>query len=42
MDFLETFLVIFLSGGAARIVGLLFFKGADKEAKKMPIQSILL
>ncbi len=34
MDFLETFLVIFLSSVAARIAGLLFFKGADKEAKK--------
>ena len=34
MDFLETFLVIFLSSVAARSVGMLFFKGADREAKK--------
>lgn len=34
MDFLETFLVIFLSSVAARSVGMLLFKGADRETKK--------
>lgn len=34
MDFLETFLVIFLSSVAARSVGMLLFKGTDREAKK--------
>lgn len=34
MEFLETFLVIFLSGIIARSVGMLFLKGADKETKK--------
>ncbi len=34
MEFLESFLVIFLSGIVARSVGMLFFKGTDKEAKK--------
>ena len=34
MDFLETFLVIFLSSVAARSVGMLFFKGADREKRK--------
>ena len=34
MDFLETFLVIFLSSVAARSVGILLFKGADREKRK--------